>query len=118
LISQKKKPLSHEGISYYFKVINNALPLNAKNLLSSKNNKEKIEPHDLRHTSAVIKINQFYKKYKSIDVALQDMRVFFGWEKNSNMPLRYARAFFEERIFNTFSDIFDDSVEALRSIPE
>jgi hypothetical protein len=52
-----------------------------------------------------------------MDMALQNMRAFFGWSAQSNEPRRYARAVFEDRIAERWGDYFDDRVALLRSIP-
>jgi hypothetical protein len=52
-----------------------------------------------------------------MDDALQRMRVFFGWSRSSDEPLRYARAVFEDRLASVWNDKFDDRVEVLRNIP-
>ncbi len=50
--------------------------------------------------------------------ALQKMRTFFGWSKESGMPVRYARAVFESRLATVWNDSFDDRVALLRAIPK
>ncbi len=50
--------------------------------------------------------------------ALERMRVFFGWARNSDMPLRYARAVFEDRLVSVWNSKFDDRVDVLRNLPE
>jgi integrase len=117
LNSQKNTPLSQETISYYFGKINHALPLEVKLTLSNRSRKDIVEPHDLRHTCAVVRLNQFLIKY-SMEESLQQMRTFFGWSRESDMPLRYARAVFEDRLSSVWSDIFDDHIELLRNIPK
>ncbi len=47
---------------------------------------------------------------------LEQMRVFFGWSRDSDMPLRYARAVFEA-LHSVWNSNFDDHVEVLRSLP-
>ncbi|PSD09813.1 integrase, partial [Stenotrophomonas maltophilia] len=42
---------------------------------------------------------------------------FFGWSRESQMPLHYARAVFEDRLSSVWNNAFDDRVEVLRAIP-
>jgi hypothetical protein len=53
-----------------------------------------------------------------MDEALQMLRTFFGWSKDSMMPSRYARAVFEDRLASVWNDAFDDRVTLLRSLPK
>ena len=50
--------------------------------------------------------------------ALERMRVFFGWSRGSEMPLRYARTVFEYRLASVWNSRFDDRVDVLRNLPE
>ena len=50
-------------------------------------------------------------------VALQQLRAFFGWSKESDMPLRYAKAVFEDRLATVWNDTFDERVAIVRSLP-
>lgn len=50
--------------------------------------------------------------------ALQKLRTFFGWSKESDMPSRYARAVFESRLASVWNDAFDDRVALLRALPQ
>ena len=75
-------------------------------------------PHDLRHTSAVVRLHQLLDSGDAMDEALQKMRTFFGWSKKSLMPSRYARAVFEDRLADVWNDSFDDRVALLRAIPK
>lgn len=52
-----------------------------------------------------------------MDDALQRMRAFFGWSRTSEMPLRYARTVFEDRLASVWKDEFDERVSVLRSLP-
>ena len=53
-----------------------------------------------------------------MDEALQKLRTFFGWAKQSTMPSRYARAVFEDRLANVWNDAFDERVNLLRALPK
>jgi hypothetical protein len=45
------------------------------------------------------------------------MRTFFGWSRTSEMPQKYARAVFEDRLANVWNRVVDDRHEILKSIP-
>lgn len=115
--SQHKKPLSTEAITVLFKKITEALPEAALIELEQRTGKKSITPHDLRHTCAVARLNQLLSKGDPMDEALQKMRTFFGWSRSSNMPQKYARAVFEDRLAGVWNNIFDDRVAILRAIP-
>ena len=53
-----------------------------------------------------------------MDEALQKLRTFFGWSRTSNMPLKYARAVFEDRLAGVWSNAFDDPMAILNAMPE
>jgi len=53
-----------------------------------------------------------------MDEALQKLRTFFGWSRQSTMPSRYARAVFEDRLAGVWNNAFDDRVALLRAIPK
>jgi integrase len=116
--SQKKKPLSTEGVTKVFQKITEALPKSALRILYDRTGKASISAHDLRHTCAVIRLNQLLSRGDTMDEALQKMRTFFGWARSSDMPLRYARAVFEDRLASVWSNVFDDRVAVLRNIPK
>jgi integrase len=85
--------------------------------LKDRCGKQSVTPHDLRHTCAVVRLNQLLLQGDSMDEALQKLRVFFGWSRDSQMPVRYARAVFEDRLSSVWNDTFDDRIEVLRAIP-
>lgn len=115
--TQWDTPLSHESLTDYFRKITQALPSDAVKTLSDQSGKSAISPHDLRHTCAVVRLNQLLANGDSMDEALQKLRVFFGWARSSDMPRKYARAVFEDRLASVWSNIMDDRVEILRNIP-
>jgi len=51
-----------------------------------------------------------------MEEALQLLRVYFGWARSSNEPLRYARAVFEDRLATVWRNEFDERVEILRHL--
>ena len=52
-----------------------------------------------------------------MDVALQKMRSFFGWSRHSDMPQKYAKAVFDDRLASVWNNVFDERVSLLRAIP-
>lgn len=118
LISSKlQAPLSTESLTKAFALVSSKLPANVIAELESRAGKQTITPHDLRHTCSVVRLHQLLLQGDSMDEALQKMRTFFGWSRQSTMPARYARAVFEDRLAGVWNDAFDDRVELLRAIP-
>jgi integrase len=116
LNAQSNRPLSTESLTSAFKQISGSMPPRVLDDLRQRSGKESISPQDLRHTSAVVRLHQLLEKGDSMDEALQKLRTFFGWSKNSQMPLRYARAVFEDRLAGVWNNAFDDRVTLLRSL--
>lgn len=117
LNTQWDTPLSHESITVYFAKITSSLPTSVLKTLEDRTGKTSIEPHDLRHTCAVVRLNQILSKNVPMDEALQQLRTFFGWARTSNMPQRYARAVFEDRLSDVWAKVTDERIEILKSIP-
>jgi len=117
LNTQWNTPLSHESITVYFVKITSDLPASVAKTLEDRTGKTSIEPHDLRHTCAVVRLNQLLSKNVPMDEALQQLRTFFGWTRTSNMPQRYARAVFEDRLSDVWAKVMDERIEILKSIP-
>lgn len=46
------------------------------------------------------------------------LRVFFGWSRSSDMPQRYARAYYENALAVDPSVMFEEWATFLRAIPE
>ncbi len=115
--SQKQSPLSTEGMTKLFQKITSSLPKHLRTILLDHTGNDSISPHDLRHTCAVVRLNQLLSAGVEMTNALEQMRVFFGWSRDSDMPLRYARAVFEDRLASVWNSNFDDHVEVLRSLP-
>jgi integrase len=115
--SQKRLPLSTEAITKMFQKVSDSLPRNVRSALLDYTGEDSVRAHDLRHTCAVVRLNQLLKQGVEMDDALQRMRGFFGWSRDSEMPLRYARAVFEDRLVSVWNDAFDERVEVLRNLP-
>jgi integrase len=115
LNSQKRSPLSHERVTTIFNKISDSLPKDIRNALRDHTGADEVTAHDLRHTCAVIRLNQFLKSGDMQD-SLKKLRAFFGWSRTSDMPERYARAVFEHRLSSVWDDRFDDRVDLLRNL--
>jgi integrase len=117
LNSQVGLPLSTESLTKIFAQISRCLPSAVLMELKDRTGKESVTPHDLRHTSVVMRLHQLLEQGDAMDEALQKLRSFFGWSKTSSMPSRYARAVFEDRLASVWNDAFDDRVALLRALP-
>lgn len=118
LNTQWNTPLSTESLTKYFNQLSSRLPKSLLKVLRDRNGFSTVDPHDLRHTCAVVRLNQLLSQGDQMDEALQKMRTFFGWSRTSDMPQKYARAVFEDRLSSAWSDAMDASAELLRSIPK
>lgn len=118
LSSQWKTPFSSEALTANFSLVSKKIPPAIRKILHDRNGVQKIVPHSLRHTCAVVRLNQFLEQGDSMDLALQKMRQLFGWSRTSDMPQKYAKAVFEDRLANVWTNITDDRIELLRALPE
>jgi len=89
LNSTWNRPLSAEAMNQMFHRFSEKLSPNASKLLVERTGKTVITPHDLRHTAAVIRYKQFRARGDTEDDAMQLLRSFFGWSRDSDMPLLY-----------------------------
>jgi integrase len=117
LNTQQNSPLSTESLTKMFAKISASLPRPILQELKDRSGKQSVTPHDLRHTCAVVRLNQLLQQGDSMDEALQKLRAFFGWSRESQMPVRYARAVFEDRLSSVWNDVLDDRIAVLRAIP-
>lgn len=113
LMSQKAKPLALRSYGKVFDVATEALSDIAKQSLK-KQGLPNVSPHDLRHTSAVVRMRRYQDAGMSVDKAQEKLRVYFGWSKNSAMPRLYAKAYFETTLAEVWDEKFDTFVDALR----
>jgi integrase len=118
LSSAKNRPLSAEGMNYFFEVLSSSMSRDAMQVLNDRTGMTSISPHDLRHTAAVVRMKQLLNRGVSMPEALQKLRSFFGWAADSSMPQLYAKAAFEERLATVWSDEFDDRVAMLIQLPQ
>jgi integrase len=116
--SQKRKPMSARQFNRIFEKIAASLPLKLRKILQDHTGEDSVTPHDLRHTCAVVRLNQLLSSGVEMTDALERLRAFFGWSRDSDMPLRYARAVFEDRLALVWNNKFDERVEVLRNLPE
>lgn len=118
LISQKGLPLSLRSLSEIFEVATKSLSEEAKKSLKKQGLKG-VSCHDLRHTSAVVRMRRYQDAGNDLDKAQEKLRTFFGWSKKSDMPRLYAKAYFETALAEVWNEKFENFVDALRrTVPE
>jgi integrase len=115
--SQKMRPLSVKAVNKTFQKVTASLPASLRKVLYEHTGSTAITPHTMRHTCAVVRLNQILSEGVEMNDALQQLRTFFGWSRDSEMPLRYARAVFEDRLSTVWRSEFDERVSMLRSLP-
>ena len=115
--SYRNRPLSTEGVSKLFARITAALPESAIRDLRDRTGAGSITPHGLRHTSVVVRLTQF-RLQNSPEEAESKLRTFFGWSRSSDMPQRYARAYYENTLAAEWCAKFDERFSFLRGIPK
>jgi len=118
LVSMHKKPMSVEGVRHAFRKLTEALTPGAREQLFNQTGATNLHPHALRHTCAVVRMQQLTAAGQSPEQAMQHMRSFFGWSRTSLMPMFYAKAALDERLNDTWNEDLDDRVNMLRNIPE
>ncbi|RJG09056.1 site-specific integrase [Pseudomonas cavernicola] len=114
--SQEGSPLSNRSVNAMFQVLSSHLSPAARQELFDRRKAQQIKPHDMRHTCATVRLKQFVDAGEEMDMAIQKLRVFFGWSRTSQMPQRYARAYFEDRLVTVWADSFDLHIDALRQL--
>lgn len=118
LSSIRKQPLSLEGVSKVFQKITGSLSEDARDELLKLTGARYLTAHALRHTCAVIRMKQLLSLGQSPEQAMAQLRSFFGWSRESVMPLHYAKAALDERLNETWNDKLDDRLELLRALPQ
>lgn len=116
IASNRHRPLALPTVNLIFDGLSGALSLAARTELRNRLHTDKVTPHDCRHTCAVVRMAEFVGGGMEMELALQNLRVFFGWTKDSEMPRHYARAYFEDRLISVWHKKFDDRVDVLRAI--
>lgn len=118
LSSARGSPLSAEGVHYFFKCLTKGLSPDSIRVLTDRTGFSTISAHDLRHTSAVVRMKQMLNRGEPMPEVMQKMRSFFGWSADSPMPQLYAKAAFEERLNSVWGDDFDDRAAMLLALPK
>lgn len=111
--SQEDRPLSDRTLGQVFSRAQAGLTPQAIGALA-KRHRGCLSPHDLRHTSAVIRLQRYRSNGLPQEEAIERLRPFFGWARDSEMPLLYARAYFEPRFQDVWDECFTNALEALR----
>lgn len=114
--SQKNNALSLRAVNEIMDSLSAALSNGARTELFDRRRTKKITPHDLRHTCAVMRLKQFVDHGDEQQAAIEKLRIFFGWSRTSEMPLLYAKAYFEDRLSTVWDRSFDDHVKLLRGL--
>lgn len=112
--SQHNKALSLRSIHRVFEVATQSLSPAAKNELAA-HNRSGVTAHDLRHTCAVYRLGRYVSLGDGLDLAIEKLRIFFGWAPSSPMPRHYARAYFESDSADMWDETYDRLIETLRS---
>lgn len=112
--SAEGAPLAVTSLASAIHSAASCLTSSAKQALIARGQKS-VTPHDLRHTSAVVRLQRYREAGVSQDEALERLRPFFGWVPGSDMPLHYARAYFEPRFQDTWDESFSTALHALRA---
>jgi integrase len=117
LTSKDGDPLSAESVNSAFVLYTAALsPVARDRFRQRTGQKENVSPHDLRHTCATARWPAFLGNGGDRNVALQRMRAFFGWSKESQMPEVYARAAIQDDLLRFWASLFDRRVDVLRAV--
>lgn len=114
--SQEGRPLSKRSVNDIMDALSSSLSATSTRALLDRRKIDKIHPHALRHTCAVVRLKQLIDAGTEMELAIQKLRVFFGWSRSSPMPQLYARAYFEDRLTSVWRDSFDLHVNALRQM--
>lgn len=118
LSSIQNKPLSAEGVRLMMKRISNALSPQSRVKLKDLTGSDCVTSHSFRHTCAVVRLKQWLAKGLSPEQAMANMRSFFGWSRESTMPLLYGKAALDERLNESWNEALDDRLNMLRNLPE
>lgn len=114
--SQEGSPLAKRSLNDILITVSKNLSNEAKSELYNRRKLDRIHPHALRHTCAVVRLKQFVDAGTDMNMAIQQLRVFFGWSRNSQMPQLYARAYFEDRLATVWQDAFDLHIDSIRNL--
>ena len=115
ITSQQARPLSLRAFGYVFETVTANLTSPARRALESRR-LDSVSAHDLRHTAAVLRLHRYVEAGNELPLAIEKLRVFFGWSHASEMPRLYARAYFEPTLADVWHDGFDRFVDTLRQV--
>ncbi len=115
LTSAEGSPLSASSLDYVFEILNRTLSAPSRDIQASRRI-DKITPHSLRHTAAVLRLQRFVDGGMELEEAVHRLRPFFGWSRSSEMPYHYARAYFDPMHAAVWEETFNDSLATLRRI--
>lgn len=111
------EPLSAESFTRMFENFSAAMSPHALQRFSERSGGRRcVSPHDLRHTCATARYSMFMNQDGNRDLALQRMRAFFGWARESVMPEHYARAAIQDDLLKAWNDLFDRRVTLFREV--
>jgi len=113
--SQQARPLSLRAFGYVFEAVTENLTGPARCALENRR-LDSVSAHDLRHTAAVLRLHRYVEAGNDLPLAIEKLRVFFGWSYGSEMPRLYARAYFEPTLAEVWNDTFDRFVDTLRQV--
>ena len=111
--SSHGNPLSNRSFNYIFECVSGALSDIAREELYHKIQQKNVTLHNFRHTCAVVRLHNFMERNIEMALAEQLMREFFGWSKESQMPRRYAKAFYNTKLQDIWNDEFDERFESI-----
>lgn len=118
LSSARGTPLTLEGAYKALERLTAALSPKARDDLLDATGAKHITPHALRHTCAGVRVRQLFEKGETADQVMQSLRAYFGWSKNSLMPVHYTRPALAERMAATMDAQFGERLDFLRGLPE
>lgn len=110
-----ERPLSMPSINRVFAIITDYLSSQSKSALLAACSKTTLSPHDIRHTSVVLRLKRTVAEGKSLSEAIEDLRIFYGWAKDSDMPQHYARAYFEGDLSEQTSERIERAIVTVRA---
>lgn len=114
--STKNLPLSQRGLNEYYSIIETCIPIQLKTSMINEIGHSNIEPHGLRHTSAVAILTKLINEGLSMDMAFSKMRIIFGWSKKSDMPEHYTRAYFASKSSEIWMNSQDIRIDRIREM--
>ena len=109
--------LSKESVDAMFRAFTAAMREDALAQFRERTGgKKHVSSHDLRHTRATVLYPLLLQQGDSRELALQRMRAYFGWERESDMPDYYARAAIQDDLVRAWESVFDDNLAVLRRL--